>query len=185
MKHATLIQRSTSFLLVVDIQARLAPAIDNHESITERNQWLLGIASELDVPRVVTEQYPKGLGHTIDALQQHIKGAHVVEKTHFNAFAEEAVKTYLQQLKRPQVIITGTEAHVCVLQTALDMHAHGFQVFIVADAIGSRQPANKQVALERMRGVGCQVVTSEMVAFEWLHRSATDEFRHISKNYIR
>lgn len=185
MKHSALIQRGTSFVLLVDIQTRLAPAIDQGAAIIERNQWLLEIANELSVPIVVTEQYPQGLGHTVESLQPAIAQALVLEKTYFSAFAEQEIASKLKSFNRPQVIMTGTEAHVCVLQTALDMQSAGFQVFVVADAVGSRLHSNKDLALQRMRDAGCVVVSSEMVAFEWLHQSVTDEFRHISKTYLR
>ncbi|RUO33712.1 hydrolase [Aliidiomarina soli] len=185
MKHAALINRHSSFLLLIDIQQRLAPAIADSQAIIERNSWLLQVAAELDVPAIVTEQYPQGLGHTVSELTELVKAAEVMEKTHFSAFAEDDIATCLKALKRPQVILTGTETHVCVLQTALDMQAAGFQIFVVADAVGSRNSTNKELALQRMRDAGCVVVSSEMVAFEWLQQSATDEFRHISKTYIR
>lgn len=185
MKHSQIIQRSTSFLLLIDIQERLAPAISQGDDVIERNAWLLQIAKELQVPVVVTEQYPKGLGSTVAALQPFLTQATWVEKTHFSVLAEPHVQAQLQGLQRPQVIVTGTEAHVCVLQSALQLQAVGFQVFIVADAVGSRVNDNKILALQRLRDAGCVIVSSEMVAFEWLHKSGTDEFRHISKTYIR
>lgn len=185
MKHAALINRHSSFLLLIDIQQRLAPAIADSQAIVERNSWLLQVAAELKVPTIVTEQYPQGLGHTVSELTELVKKAEVMEKTHFSAFAESHIAACLKALKRPQVILTGTETHVCVLQTALDMQAAGFQIFVVADAVGSRSLTNKELALQRMRDAGCVVVSSEMVAFEWLQQSATDEFRHISKTYIR
>lgn len=185
MKLSQLIRRDNSFLLLIDIQERLAPAIDQGRAVIDQNQWLLKIASELSVPVVVTEQYPKGLGHTVADLSALLEEALVLEKTHFSAFAEPAIAERLQNLQRKQVVITGTEAHVCVLQTAIDMQAAGFQVFIVEGAVGSRREQDKKLALERMRQAGCVIVSSEMVAFEWLHKSATDEFRRISKQYIR
>lgn len=185
MKHSALIHRGTSFVLLIDIQERLAPAIEQGEEVIDRNHWLLSIANELSVPVVATEQYPKGLGHTVPALQPALVHALVMQKTHFSAFAEADIADKLKNLNRPQVILTGTETHVCVLQTALDMQSAGFQVFVVADAVGSRLAASKALALQRMRDAGCIVVSGEMVAFEWLQQSATDEFRHISKTYIR
>lgn len=185
MKHADLIRRDSSFLLLIDIQERLAPAIDQVELVIRRNRWLLQVASELKVPVTITEQYPQGLGPTVAGLQKFTASADVLEKTHFSALAEPGIAEQLRSLKRPQVVITGTEAHVCVLQTAIDMQRDGFQVFIVQDAVGSRTEKNKTLALERMRQAGCVIVSSEMVAFEWLHKSATDEFRRISKNYLR
>lgn len=180
-----LIRRNASFVLLIDVQERLAPAIHDGSAVVARNKWLLQIASELTVPVVVTEQYPQGLGHTVPELSGLLQLAQVLTKTHFSAFAEPAISTYLQSLNRPQVVVTGTEAHVCVLQTALELQSAGFQVFIVADAVGSRSVEDKQLALERVRQAGCIVVSSEMVVFEWLHKSATDEFRRISKAYLR
>lgn len=185
MKHSHVMQRNASFVLLIDVQARLAPAIHQSEQVIAQNAWLVQIANELEVPVVVTEQYPKGLGATVEALQPLLKHATWVEKTHFSALAEAQVEAQLRNLQRPQVIVTGTEAHVCVLQTALDLVAAEFQVFVVADAVGSRVPDNKALALQRLRDAGCIIVSSEMVAFEWLHKSGTDEFRHISKTYIR
>lgn len=185
MKHSALIQRGTSFVLVIDIQTRLAPAIDQGDALITRNRWLLEVANELSVPVLATEQYPKGLGRTVEDLQPALAHALVLEKTHFSAFAERDIVDKVKSLNRPQVIVTGTETHVCVLQTVLDMQGAGFQVFVVADAVGSRTADNKALALQRMRDAGCVVVSSEMVAFEWLQQSATDEFRHISKTYIR
>ncbi|RUO26931.1 hydrolase [Aliidiomarina minuta] len=185
MKHSPLIQRHACFVLLIDIQQKLAPAIAESESVIERNQWLLNIAHELSVPVVATEQYPSGLGHTVAALEEQMKQAIVYEKLHFSAFQEKSIADALVGLNRPQVIITGTETHVCVLQTALDMQEAGLQVFVVEDAVGSRRELNKQLALQRMQQAGCVIVSSEMVAFEWLQRCATDEFRHISKTYIR
>lgn len=185
MQLPQVIQRNTSFLLMIDIQERLAPAIDQSDALIARNAWLLQIAKELSVPIVVSEQYPKGLGATVTALQEHLTEATYIEKTHFSLVAEDGVTAQLRALQRPQVVVTGTEAHVCVLQSALQLQAAGFQVFIVADAVGSRLSSNKELALQRMRNAGCVIVSSEMVAFEWLHKSATDEFRHISKTYLR
>lgn len=185
MKLSQVIQRSASFVLLIDIQERLAPAISQGDDVIARNAWLLQIANELQVPVVVTEQYPKGLGATVETLQPLLTHATWIEKTHFSALAEPQIQTQLQGLQRPQVIVTGTEAHVCVLQTALDLQAAGFQLFIVADAVGSRVQDNKALALQRLRDAGCIIVSSEMVAFEWLHKSGTDEFRHISKTFIR
>lgn len=185
MKHSATIQRSGSFVLLIDVQEKLAPAIDQSETIVDRTQWLLNIAHELSVPVVVTEQYPQGLGPTVNTLLPQLKAATVLQKLHFSAFQDAAIADYLRQLNRPQVLLCGTETHVCVLQTALDMQAAGFQVFVVADAAGSRSAADKALALERMRQAGCSIVSAEMAAFEWLHRCATDEFRHISKTYLR
>ncbi|MCL5050827.1 hydrolase [Aliidiomarina maris] len=185
MRLNSLIQRDQSVLCVVDVQQRLAPAIVNVAALIERHQWLLAIANQLLVPVVYTEQYPQGLGPTVNELNGLLASAQKLEKTHFSAYAEQHVREYFSQTKRQQIVLTGTETHVCVLQTALDMQAQGFKVFVVEDAVGSRRESDKRLALQRLRDNGCQIVSSEMVAFEWLHRSATDEFKHISRNFLR
>lgn len=179
-----LIRADSSFLLVVDLQQRLAPAIHEMGQVLGHNLWLMDVASELEVPVVVTEQYPSGLGASVPEVAERVLPAQVVEKIHFSAVADGCLKD-LPEMARPQVVVTGTEAHVCVLQTALDLRLMGKEVFIVAEAVGSRQPHDKALALERLRQAGCEIVSREMVAFEWLHRAGTECFRKVCRSYLR
>ncbi|TRW48800.1 hydrolase [Aliidiomarina halalkaliphila] len=174
-----------SLLLIIDIQERLAPAIANVDALIAENVRLLRVAAELQLPRLYTEQYPKGLGATVPSLQEPLAGAHFYEKIHFSAGREPEFRDQLASLGRTQVVVTGTETHVCVLQTVLDLLALEYHVFVVADAVSSRSPENKERALARMAQAGAHVVSSEMVIFEWLERAGTDQFRTISKAYIR
>lgn len=103
---------------------------------------------------------------------------------HFSAVADGCLRG-TEVDRRPQVVVCGTETHVCVQQTALALRWQGKQVFVVAEAVGSRKAADKHWALERMAKHGIEIVTREMVAFEWLERAGTDEFREISRNFIR
>lgn len=185
MSSPHLIQRDNSLLLIIDVQERLLPAIDNYSAVVEAHRWLLSVAVELNVACLVTEQYPQGIGHTAQALQPYLDKVPVAEKTHFSAMQEPACREAIAARQKKQLVIIGTEAHVCVLQTALDAIVSDYQVFVVADAVGSRHPDDKALALQRMEQAGCTIVSREMVAFEWLGRSATDEFRHISKTYLR
>ncbi len=171
-----LIERERSQLFIVDIQERLAPAIDNAERAVANNVRLLTAARALAVPVFVSEQYVKGLGPTVSALQPYLADATVFEKVHFSAVREPGVLAQLGA-ERPQIILTGMETHVCVLQTTLSLLADGFAVFVVADAASSRSPEDRAVAFTRMRDSGARIVTTEMVLFEWLQRAATDEFR--------
>lgn len=185
MPSTDLIRRHDSLLLVIDVQERLLPAIDCNADILDAHCWLLSVARELNVACLVTEQYPQGIGSTASALQPYLQNVPVVEKTHFSALQESKCRQAITAQDKKQLILTGTEAHVCVLQTAIDAQAEGYQVFVVADAVGSRHPDDKLLALKRMEQAGCTIVSREMVAFEWLNRSATDEFRSISKTYLR
>jgi len=174
-----LIRRPDSLLLVVDIQQKLAPAIHDSERVVANSVRLLDGARQLGVPAFVSEQYVKGLGPSLEAIRAAAVDARFFEKTHFSCAAEPGVIDLLRAAKRPQIILTGTEAHVCVLQTAFGLLAAGFEVYLVADAASSRTPENRSAAVERMRAAGIGIVTTEMVLFEWLHQAGTDDFRQL------
>jgi nicotinamidase-related amidase len=174
-----LIRRADSLLLVVDIQQKLAPAIHDSERVTANSVRLLEAARQLGVPAFVSEQYVKGLGPSLDVIRTAAVDARFFEKTHFSCAAEPGVIELLRAAKRPQVLLAGTEAHVCVLQTAFGLLAAGFEVYLVADAASSRTPENRSAAIERMRAGGVQIVTTEMVLFEWLQQAGTDDFRQL------
>ena len=172
-----LIRRDDSLLLVVDIQEKLAPAIHDSERVAANSVRLLEGARRLAVPAFVSEQYVRGLGPSVAAIQNIAVNAKFFEKTHFSCAAEPGVVDLLRAAKRPQVILTGTETHVCVLQTAFGLQAAGFEVYLVADAASSRTPENRSAAIERMRAGGIRIVTTEKVLFETLHQAGTNEFR--------
>jgi len=178
------IKADQSLLLLIDLQERLAPAIDNFAEVQRHNHWLLNIAQRLDIPIAATVQYPRGLGNMIPELAAGIPPEHIVEKIHFSAAADGCLDG-LVAMSRPQVILTGTETHVCVLQTALDLLAAGKAVYVVAEAVGSRRREDKELALARMRQEGCRIVSREMVAFEWLGKAGTEQFREISREFLR
>jgi nicotinamidase-related amidase len=179
-----LIDATRSTLLLIDLQERLAPAIDGIAEVLRHNVWLVDVARRLDVPVVATEQYPAGLGPTVPELAGRLAPEEIVEKIHFSAAADGCLEA-LPALARPQVVLTGTETHVCVLQTALGLLAQGKEVFVVAEAAGSRRTSDKALGLERMRQEGCRIVSREMVAFEWLQRAGTDTFRAVSREFLR
>lgn len=172
-----LLSRNDSLLLVIDIQARLAPAIFEADEVVRNSVRLLEGARQLAVPAFVSEQNVKGLGPSVEAIREASTHARFFEKMHFSCAAEPGVVEMLRSTGRQQIILTGTETHVCVLQSALGLLAAGFTVYLVADAASSRTPANRQAAIDRLRAAGVHVVTTEMVLFEWLHRAGTDEFR--------
>lgn len=180
-----LIHPDKSCLLLIDIQEKLAPAIDQGERLIDNCCWLTDIATRLHLPILVSEQYPKGLGHTVEALRKRVPSEQVFEKLAFSCASEPACADAISALKPAQVIIAGMEAHVCVLQTALELMQQAREVFVVEDCVGSRDPANKAAALARLRQNGAQIVTREMVAFEWLRRAGDDRFRQISREFLR
>jgi len=176
-----LIKRDRSQLLVVDVQERLAPAIADMAAVERQTGILLEAARELVVPVIISEQYPNGLGVTLPSLRTRVPGAQSIEKMEFSCFANSALRAALTSGPDRHTIICGTEAHVCVLQTALEMREAGLTVYVVADAVGSRRPESRDIALARMRAAGIDVVTTEMVLFEWLRTAAAPEFKAVSK----
>lgn len=173
-----------SVLLIVDLQERLLPAIEQGQSVIDHTAWLIGVARQLQVPVLLTEQYPQGLGVTAPAIAQLVQPEERIEKIHFSAVAEGNLLSHPSG-QRKQWVICGTESHVCVQQTVLDLLAAGRQVAVVDEAVGSRKSRDKELALARMRQQGAQIVSREMVAFEWLHRANTPEFRAVLKAFIR
>ncbi len=176
-----LLQANNSLVLLIDIQQKLAPAIYDNKALEQAAAWVLQVALQLDIPLLATEHYPKGLGITVPSLRELLPDDAVLEKIYFSAWREATVQQRLVSLGRQQIVLIGTESHVCVLQSALDLVAAGYQVFVVAEAVGSRTAENKELALRRMQQAGCQIISKEMLAFEWLERGDHESFRQISK----
>ena len=174
-----LLHAPTSTLLLIDIQERLFPAIHDAEALLQHSAWLLAVAQRLGVPVLATEQYSKGLGPTLAQLREHLPAAAILEKIAFSAVADPGL-LQLPGGERRQFVVCGTEAHVCVLQSALDLKAEGFEVFVVADAVGSRHHDSVNLALSRLRQHGVQVVNLEMVVFELAGKAGTPEFKALS-----
>lgn len=167
--------------IVVDIQERLLPALHDADSMVERSRVVIQGLQALDVPLVATEQYPKGLGKTVPAVQLLLgDGAAVFEKTRFSAVIAE-VEAVLNDKKIENVILLGAEAHVCMLQTVLDLRAKGLAVYVPFDCTTSRNPANKDNALQQMRDVGAVVSNSESVLFQLLGDAEHPAFKTVSK----
>jgi nicotinamidase-related amidase len=179
-----LMNAERSHLIVVDLQARLIPAILDGETIIPRVNILSKAAARLGIPVTVTEQYPQGLGPTVSAVLESVPGdAVVLPKTSFSAAGDRATAERVTSLRGRglnQLVICGVEAHVCVLQTALGFRNAGFDVFVVADAVSSRSAHSVSAACARLLHADCHWVTTEMVVFEWLARAATEDFRALA-----
>jgi nicotinamidase-related amidase len=170
-----------SLLLLVDLQDRLVPAVDGGEQVLARVRILLETAGALGLPVVVSEQYPKGLGATVERLGPLPANTAIIDKLSFSCWREPRLRAFIEGSGRRQVVICGMETHVCVLQTAIDLREAGLDVFVVADGVGSRSPERRRLGLERMRDRAVDVVDSEMVVFEWLERAGTEQFRAMIK----
>ena len=170
-----LINPVLSRLLLVDHQLRLMPAIHDGAAVIACARTLAKAADMLGVPILRTEQYPKGLGATVPELAGF--GATIEKMT----FGSCATPGFPEHVAESHVVVSGCEAHVCVLQTVFGLLDLGKTVFVVADAVGSRAPASKTAALERMARAGAEIVTTEMVVFEWLGTAAHPQFRELSQ----
>lgn len=169
-------------LVVIDMQAKLSTAMpaEAMAAVVKQTQIMLQAAQLLSMPILLTEQYPQGLGHTLPELTAPISPLTVIEKTAFSACAEPKFNAKLSRDKS-QVVLLGMEAHICVLQTALDLLANHKQVFVLEDAIISRNPANKANAIARMRDAGCVITNTESVLFECIGNAQHEAFKTIAK----
>lgn len=180
----SLLRAEVSALLVIDLQEKLLPHIHEAHATLAHCRWLVQVARRLDVPVLASEQYPEGLGPTVRPLRDELPPENIRRKLHFSCVADGCFHE-LPGFSRPQVVVCGTEAHVCVLQTVLDLRQRGREVFVVAEAVSSRRAESKVLAIERMRQHGVEIVDREMVAFEWLHRAGDDRFRTLSREFLR
>ena len=173
------ISAERSCLMIVDLQENLAPVTTDPRKVIRGCCLLLRAAKRLAVPAIVTEQYPKGLGPTIFDLREWMpaEGAH--SKMTFSCAEDAAIMAHLDGTGRRQVVVAGMEAHVCVLQTALGLKEHGYEVFVVADACASRRAESETLAWWRLQQSGVALVSLEMVYFEWLKQAGTPEFKEL------
>jgi len=163
------LDRDRSLLLVIDIQARLAPHVHDHEAVIARSEALLVAARRFRMPCLVTEHCAAQIGAVVPRLRERFAAGEIFAKTRFGATDHPAFDDLLRAHGRQQVVVTGMETHVCVLQTVLGLAARKYEVFVVGDAVGSRgtRQADRQFALDRMREAGGTIVGTETVLFEW------------------
>jgi nicotinamidase-related amidase len=178
MKHATQLTPHESALLVIDVQERLMVKIPDAAAVTRNIAFLLDVAKLLEIEVAATEQYPKGLGPTVAPLAQRLPSR--PEKLAFSSCAVPQLLDGLRAAKRDKIVLTGIEAHVCVLNTALDLLAGGFQVYLAVDALASRYAIDREIALRRLASAGAILTTAETCAFEWLGGAQHPQFKAVS-----
>jgi nicotinamidase-related amidase len=183
LKDKFFLDRDKAVLVVIDVQEKLCVAMDHKVlgRLTKHIGILLESAAELGVPVLVTEQYVKGLGATLPELKEKAAAAPCYEKMAFSCCGSDEFVANLTSLGRTQVIITGMETHVCVLQTVIELREAGFEVHLVKDAVMSRCKQNWQTAVEAMTLAGAVPTSTESVLFQLLKVAGSDEFRKLSK----
>ncbi len=172
------INSSEAIILIIDVQDKLVKML-NDESVSKNAIKIATAAEILNIPAIITEQYPQGLGGTIREIKSALPSSDYIEKTCFSALKDESIYELIKSKNKKQVVIFGIETHICVLQTAFDLLLAGYEVFVVQDASGSRTEENKQAALRRLIHSGAQIVTVEMVLFELLKTSRHPEFKKV------
>jgi nicotinamidase-related amidase len=179
MPHPTQMSAGDTGLLVVDVQEKLMVKIPAADALVRNIAFLIDSARLLGLPVMATEQYPKGLGPTVGELARRLPER--PDKVAFSCCAVPAVVEGFRRAARPKILLAGIEAHVCVLQTALDLLALDFRVFLAADAIASRYAIDREFALRRLERAGAIVTTSETAVFEWIGGAGSPRFKEASR----
>lgn len=170
-----MLEANNSLVLMIDVQERLVGALEKNV-IVEKSQKIIDGANILGIPVLATEQYPKGLGHTVVTLADDTE---VVEKTYFNALLEDGMLDKIKSYGKKQIILFGIETHICVYQTACALIEAGFEVFIIKDACASRNKYEFKQGIEAMRDNGAKISCVEMTLFEWLKGAKNPKFKEV------
>lgn len=181
MVHKNLLDSKDTLLVVIDIQEKFKAAIYKADKVIEASAKLIQAANILDIPVVYTEQYPKGLGNTVEELKNHLEKAKYFDKVEFSCCRKEGFIDYLKEINRKKVIICGIEAHVCVNQTSLDLLEAGFTPFIVTEAVSSRTKTNKKLGIKKMEKSGAVINSLEMTLFELLETAKNPNFKQVQQ----
>lgn len=183
-KRNHLCDANNSCLIIIDIQGKLSAAIPEKVTNRLRNNTsiLITAANQLNIPIIATAQYPKGLGPIEEFITTSLSdSARKFDKTCFSCLGAEGLSEYLTNLNKRQIILLGIEAHICVLQSAFELMAEGYEVFVVTDATGSRKLSSYDIALSRMNQSCVNLLTTESVLFEWLRDATHPQFKSLSK----
>ena len=171
----------TTALLIIDLQERILPVINNHQDVVQNTLKLIKGFKIMSLPIYYTEQYPKGLGSTAKEIKNLLENAEYFEKMSFSCFGAVDLFNKFKEKNLSQIVISGVETHVCVQQTVLDLLENNFQVNVVADAVSSRRETDRSIALVRMSDYAAEITTTESVLFELLNVCGTDTFKQVSK----
>lgn len=168
-------------LAVIDIQEKLLPAIFNREELVKNTRLLIRLARILEIPILLTAQYPRGLGNNVGEVTELLPETEEIAKLEFGCFACEDFRNAVRWLPghRTTMLLCGMESHICVAQTALGALESGYVVHVASDAVGSRSEWNHNIGLERMKLAGCVISSTEMMMYELLRRSGTAQFKEM------
>jgi len=171
--------RENSLLVIVDIQEKLARTMSERDRVLRNCGKLIKTAQALNIPILITEQYPNGLGRTLPELESLLVNAEPIEKVTFSCYLESSFIDALAIENKSHIIVAGMETHICVVQTALDLLQHGYTVGVVQDAVCSFNLRDTEIAITRMRDENVVMLSTEMIIYELLKRSGTSEFKKL------
>ena len=174
------IKREDTILTAIDFQEKLLPAMFKADETEAAATRLAEGLKVMDIPRLVTTQYAKGLGKTVDSVAEALGDFEPIDKNTFSAWSNEEYRKALEGSGRKTVILMGIETHICVEQTALDLMEEGYTVFVPADCVQSRNPVNREISLRRMEEAGAVITCSESILYELMGSSKAAEFKAIS-----
>ncbi len=180
MAKKTGIDRDKLALVIIDIQDKLFPNIHEKENVVENVIKLIEFSKIIGIPIILSEQYPRGLGGTLNEIQQVLDEYQPHEKTTFSCCGENGIEDKLLELGATTIAITGIECHVCVFQTTRDLLTRGYDVHVISDGVSSRISENKKVGLDRMRVLGATISSTEMFMFEVMEKAGTQEFKDVA-----
>ncbi len=176
----TILKAEESLVFIIDIQDRLLNAVFDKTILEKRANIIAKAANILEIPTIVTEQYPKGLGNTIDSLKESLgENCEYYEKTAFSALDNVEIKAALKKAGKKQVVLFGIETHICVSQTAHALIQEGYEVHVIRDACGSRSEMEYSAGLGRMKDNGAHIITAEIALFEWLKGAKHPKFKEV------
>lgn len=179
------LNRKNSLLLIVDLQAGLLPVVDGGMQAVRETGWLAGVAELVGVPVWVTEQAPEKIGASAHELLDALGDYELFHKQHFSAMEDAGFRDALAAAKVSQIVICGSEAHVCVLQTALGLLEAGYRVYWLSEAAASRRPEEARLARERAVTGGAVSITADMAAYEWIERCDTQTFSQAHRRFLK
>jgi nicotinamidase-related amidase len=172
-----MLDRQKAVLVVVDFQEKLLPTIPVTDAILPQAIKLIRFARKFDIPILWTEQYPRGLGSTVPEIATELEGLTPIEKTSFGCMGDVGFERALENTGRKQLLLTGVETHVCMMQTALAAVEQGYEVYVPRDAVASQEKRQYKAGLRRMEQAGVVLGTTQMILFELLREAGTPEFK--------
>ena len=177
MKNTVLFTKENTLLVIVDIQDKLARQMPDKETVLKNTGKLIKVIQKLQIPCIYTEQYPAGLGRTVPELEQYLLDVEPIDKLSFSCCQDDRFMNALSIENRSNILLTGMETHICVMQTGLELLTNEYAVGIVQDAVCSYSNNDDNIALSRLQDSGAVIVTTEMILYELLKKAGTDDFK--------